>query len=179
MTQLTNNPAWQSQLKDAIDRHRESLITLFESYDLATLGEMVQKSMFDDIRTCVLAEYPFYANHPALKHEMGTQGLPAFGDRILEPKDVFLMSEQDIERFYALCKPIYIERKLIRQDDTYVVSWNRLRNKAFNDINDLIIDEVLPEDIRPVFDQNRYNITFMRRLHDIIRGALGICHPAT
>ena len=167
----------QREYATNIHKHKDRLITLFETHDLACLGEKVQESMFDDIKTQVLQQHVFTANNPELKDMMGTRGTPTFGERIKDPRDAYLMSENDHARFYQMCKPLYVQRKLITEDDKYIVNWNEIALKTFNEITDLIINEVLPGEFRGIFNDNRRNITQMRKLHEIIRSAVGVAKP--
>ena len=83
-----------AELRENCNRHRDTLIELLKSYDLAVLGRDMANAHEKDIHNRVLAENEFYVSR---RFERDCE--IKFGDRITDETYDFLMSKEDFERY--------------------------------------------------------------------------------
>ena len=79
------------------------------------------------------------------------------------------MSREDFERLQQLMLPIYVEEGLTDEKGYYIHNWDSERLEAKNQLVDFLLDEIVPTELRNVFDKERRNIVFMDKLIKIFR----------
>lgn len=61
-------------------------------------------------------------------------------------------------------QPLYVEAGLTDEKGYYITNWDMIACDARCELVDYIIDEIVPENFRKLFGQNRASIVFQEKL---------------
>ena len=155
-----------AELTENCNRHRDTLIELLKSYDLAVLGREMADAHEKDIHNRVLAENEFYVSR---RFERDCE--VKFGDRITDETYDFLMSKEDFERYLKLSRPIMVAEGVCDENGYYLTDWVSIKVNTMNVLVDFIIANILPTALRETFAMVRRNVVQEEKLIDITRKA--------
>ena len=142
---------------------RGKLSDLFRLYEVARLGNEVQNAQINDLYDKTLSENEFYA--AADERRMGINK----GDRIFSHKYDFLLSKDDFNRLLYLAGKKLEAAGICDKIGYYLVNWTIQMINAKNALIDFIIKNIVPEDFRPIFWENRRNVAKMEKLIEITK----------
>jgi len=159
-----------AELTKNCEGKKERLLELLKAFDLAELGRDVQRQQFKDIEKKVLKENEFFCGRDGLTKRCDEQ--PSFGERITDEKWSFLLSDEDFDRLQKMMQPLYVEAGLTDEKGYYITNWDMIACDARCELVDFIIDEIVPENFRKLFGQNRVSIVFQEKLINAFKNSI-------
>ena len=151
-----------AELLENCEANLSTLKNAMKVYELAKLGYDLQEQRSKDIYTRVLAENEFFAS----------EGCPdldiKIGDRIIEEKYDYLLSEDDFKKLLRLARPIHAKAGITNEDGIYLVNYSKIKVDAMNSLVDFIIQNILPQSVRQEFWLARRNVVREKQLISII-----------
>ena len=160
-----------AELSANIEEHRNELLDLMKTYDIAKLGRKQQEEESENIYNQVLSEHEFFANEGCEKLHVKA------GDRIIDDECSFLMSGDDLERYLSIAGDYMYKAGITDKEGSYIVKWVTITNKAYNALLDFIIETILPAPMAIHFQENRRRLIVMEKLIAIMRKAVGAPDP--
>ena len=155
-----------AELKKNCDGKLSKLNELITTLELAELGYKLQDERCKDVYNRVLAEHEFLCDKE-FSRDTGFK----VGDRITDEENLFLLSDEDIDRVTKLSRPIMVAEKITDKDGYFLENWGKMRCDARCELVEYIILEIVPEALRPIFWENRINYTFQEKLIKITKDA--------
>ena len=160
---MENEKQMCAELESNCTKNNERLLELMMTYELAKLGNEVQRQAFNDIYNEVLAKNEFYCK----SGEYERVGVKK-GDRITDAKDMWTLEECDFQKVMELSHPLEVERRLTDDKGYYITNWLTIEIGAKNELVNFIIDNILPKSLREGFEKARTSIVYQDKLLDII-----------
>ena len=160
---MENEKQMCAELESNCTEKKERLLELMKTYELAKLGNEVQRQAFNDIYNEVLAKNEFYCK----SDEYERVGVKK-GDRITDEKEMWTLDDEDFNKVMELSHPLDVERGLTDDKGYYITNWLTIEIGAKNELVNFIIDNILPESLREGFEKARTNIVYQDKLLDII-----------
>ena len=145
---------------------REKVAELFKALELAELGYKLQDERCKEIHNRVLSENNFLCDKDFAR-DTGFN----VGDRITDEDFLFLLSDSDFQKVMELSRPIMVAEKITDKDGYFLENWGKMRCDARCDLVEYIILEIVPAPLRPIFWENRVNVTFQDKLMKITKDA--------
>ena len=142
---------------------RNELTDLFKLYETTRLGYEVQNAQINDLYDETLLENDFRADKDG-----GRMGIKK-GDRVLSHEYDFLLSDGEFSRLLVLTGKKLTAAGICDKNGYYVTNWMMQTIRAKNHLIDFIIKNIVPEKFRPLFWENRRNVTKMDKLLDITK----------
>lgn len=160
---MANKKQMCAELESNCTENNERLLELMKTYELAKLGNEVQRQAFNDIYNEVLAKNEFYCN----KGDFERVGVKK-GDRITDEGNMWTLDDEDFNKVMALALPLQVERGLTDEKGYYITNWLTIEIGAKNELVNFIIDNILPKSLREGFEKARTSIVYQDKLLDII-----------
>ena len=160
---MTNEKKMCAELERNCTENKERLLELMKTYELAKLGNEVQRQEFDDIYNEVLAKNEFYCK----SDEYERVGVKC-GDRITDDRNMWTLEEDDFNKVMELSRPLEVERGLTDDNGYYITNWLTIELEAKQELVNFIIGNIIPSDIREQFAKVRTSIVYQDKLLDII-----------
>ena len=155
-----------AELTKNCEGKKEKLMDLLKAFDLACLGYDLQDQHVKGIHNRVLRENEFFA-----VHDLGRGQNIHVGDRITDEEFLFLLSDEDFHEVMKLSRPIMVAEKITDEDGYFLENWGKMRCDARCELVEYIILEIIPAALRPIFWDNRINVTFQDKLIKITKDA--------
>lgn len=158
-----------NELKQIVELERKckaninQLRELFKAYELAELGYNMQEQQIKDIENKVLNDNCFYANEGCERANINA------GERIIDETFLFLLSDDDFDKFQEMKLPLLEKEGITDEKGYYITNWLTIKCDAYRCLVNYIIDNIIPEEFRAVFERARLNITYTDKLINIIR----------
>lgn len=152
-----------AELKKNCETNRGKLSEFLKVYDLCVLGYDMQEQRCKDVYNKVLSENEFYASRDMKRAEIKV------GERITDRTCVFLLSDEDRDRLYALAHPILVAEGITDENDRFIEDWVTKRVHARKDLVEFIIQNIVPSEMRKKFWEVRHNIVQTDKLISIMR----------
>ena len=149
------NPANLSKLSDH-----------FKAWELAKIGEEMHDAICDECIDKVLANNEFFASEDYTR--VGIKK----GGRVLSHSDLFALSREDFDKVMQLSVPLWVAAGETDEEGNSVIPWVTMVCDSWRALVDFIIEQIIPAKLRPVFLENRRNVTQMNKLIEITRAAL-------
>ena len=160
---MANEKQMCAELESNCTENNERLLELMKTYELAKLGNEVQRQAFKDIYDEVLAKNEFYCK----SNEYERVGVKC-GDRIKDEKNLWTLDDDDFHKVMELSHPLEVERGLTDDKGYYITNWLTIEIGAKNELVNFIIDNILPKSLREGFEKARTSIVYQDKLLDII-----------
>lgn len=160
---MENEKQMCAELENNCTKNNERLLELMKTYELAKLGNEVQRQAFNDTYNEVLAKNEFYCN----KGDFERVGVKK-GDRITDEKDMWTLDDEDFHKVMELALPLQVERGLTDDKGYYITDWLTIEIGAKNELVNFIIDNILPKSLMEGFEKARTSIVYQDKLLDII-----------
>lgn len=160
---MENEKQMCAELESNCTKNKERLLELMKTYELAKLGNEVQKQASDDIYNEVLAKNEFYCK----SGEYERVGVKK-GDRITDAKDMWTLEECDFQKVMELSHPLEVERGLTDDKGYYITNWMTIEVEAKQELVNFIISHILPDSMAAVFMKVNHNVVYQDKLLDII-----------
>lgn len=160
---MENEKQMCAELESNCTKYNERLLELMKTYDLAKLGNEVQRQEFDDIYNEVLAKNEFYCK----SDEYERAGVKK-GERITDAEDMWTLEEYDFQKVMELSHPLEVERGLTDEKGCYITNWMTIEVEAKQELVNFIIDNILPKSLRKGLEKARTSIVYQDKLLDII-----------
>lgn len=151
-----------AELLENCEANIHTLKNAMKVYEMAKLGYDLQEQRSKEIYTRVLSEHEFYASIDCI--ELGVKA----GDRIIEDKYDYLLSEEDFQKLLKLARPLHVKEGITNNDGVYIVNYHQIKVEAMNSLVDFIIQYILPQSIRQEFWLVRRNVVREKQLISII-----------
>ena len=155
-----------SELTKNCEKHKARLLELMEIFDLAELGYDLQEQRCKDVHNRVFAEHEFFA-----KMDVKRLGISK-GDRIKDDDGMWLLSEEDFDRFFKIAIPILAEEKITDENGTFLENWNTQIVIARKELVEFLLTEVVPISMRKGFESCRWNIVHSNKLIEAFRSCV-------
>ena len=153
-----------AELESNCTENKERLLELMKTYELAKLGNKVQRQAFNDIYDKVLANNEFYCK----SKEYERIGVKC-GDRITEEKKLWTLDEDDFHKVMELALPLQVEEGLTDEKGCYITNWLTIEVEAKQELVDFIIENIIPSDMQEQFAKARTSIVYQDKLLDIVK----------
>lgn len=160
---MENEKRMRAELESNCTENKERLLELMKTYELAKLGNEMQRQQFNDIYDEVLANNEFYCK----SEEYERIGVKC-GDRITGEKDMWTLDKDDINKVMELALPLQVEQGLTDEKGFYITNWLTIEVEAKQELVNFIIDNILPASLREGFEKARTSIVYQDKLLDII-----------
>lgn len=160
---MENEKKMCAELERNCTANKVKLLDLMKCYDLAKLGNEVQRQEFKDIYNEVLAANEFFCK----SDEFERIGIKK-GDRITDGGNLWTLDEDDFNKVMELALPLQVERGLTDDKGYYITNWLTIEIGAKNELVNFIIDNILPKSLREGFEKARTSIVYQDKLLDII-----------
>lgn len=160
---MENEKQMCAELERNCTENKERLLELMKTYDLAKLGNEVQRQEFKDIYNEVLAKNEFYCKNGDFER-VGVKK----GDRITDEKNLWTLDDDDFHKVMELALPLQVEQGLTDDKGYYITNWLTIELDAKRELVDFIIDNILPKSLREGFEKARTSIVYQDKLLDII-----------
>lgn len=160
---MENEKQMCAELESNCTKNKERLLELMKTYELAKLGNEVQRQAFNDIYNEVLAKNEFYCN----KGDFERVGVKK-GDRVTDEGNMWTLDDDDFKKVMALALPLQVERGLTDDKGYYITNWLTIEIGAKNELVNFIIDNIIPASLRDCFEKARTSIVYQDKLLDII-----------
>lgn len=151
-----------AELLENCEANLSPLKNAMKVYELAQLGYDLQEQRSKEIYTKILSENEFFAFEDC--HELGIRK----GDRIIDDKYDYLLSEEDFQKLLKLARPLHVEYGITNKDGIYLVNYSKIKVEAMNSLVDFIIQNILPQPMRQEFWPVRRNVVREKQLISII-----------
>ncbi len=152
-----------AELKKNCETNREKLSELMKVYDLCVLGYDMQEQRSKDVYNKVLSENEFYAKRDCGRCEIKV------GERIIDEKFDFLLSDEDFARLQTLARPIFVAEGITDENGYFIENWVTKKVSARKDLVEFIIQNIVPSELRETFWEARQNIVQTDKLISIMR----------
>lgn len=150
------------------EENRDKLFELLKVYELAQLGHEIQEQECKSVCNQVLSENEFFAAKEFDRSPVQIK----IGDRILDEKYTFLLSDEDFDRLQELEAPILVEQEITDERGYYLTNWLETECDARRNLVNFIILNIVPESMRELFWKNRLNIVFCHKLIDAFKNSI-------
>lgn len=144
----------------------KKLFELMKLYDLAELGYKLQDEQTKEVYNEILAKNEFFVARD------DPHGKYAPGMRITSEDDSFMMSDEDFQRMLDLARPVMVERKITDENGYFLEDWFGMRQKAWRELVEYIIQEIVPDQMRDEFWARRTNVVFGDKLIDALKSSI-------
>ena len=141
------------------------LSDLFKAWELAKIGREMHDSICDECIDKALADNYFFASE-----DFKRVGIKK-GGRVLSHNDLFAISNEDFDKVMELSVPLWVAAGETDEEGNSIIPWVDLVCDARWALVDFIIEQIIPVKLRPVFLENRRNVTQMNKLIEITRAA--------
>lgn len=163
---MENEKQMCSELESNCTKNKERLLELMKTYELAKLGDEMQKQQFNDIYNEVLAKNEFYCKSGDYER-VGVK----CGDRITDEKNLWTLDDDDFHKVMELALPLQVEQGLTDDKGYYITNWLTIELAAKRELVDFIIGNIIPSDMREQFAKVRTSIVYQDKLLDIVKNA--------
>lgn len=163
---MTNEKQMCAELESNCTKNKERLLELMKTYELAKLGDEMQKRQFNDIYNEVLAKNEFYCKSDDYER-VGVK----CGDRITHEKNLWTLDDDDFHKVMEIALPLQVEQGLTDDKGCYITNWLTIKLGAKRELVDFIIDNIIPANMREQFAKVRTSIVYQDKLLDIVKNA--------
>lgn len=163
---MKNEKQMCAELESNCTKNKERLLELMKTYELAKLGDEMQKQQFNDIYNEVLAKNEFYCKSDEYERVSVKRG-----DRITDEKNLWTLDDDDFHKVMGLALPLQVEQGLTDDKGYYITNWLTIELDAKRELVDFIIDNIIPSDMREQFAEVRTSIVYQDKLLDIVKNA--------
>jgi hypothetical protein len=91
------------------------------------------------------------------------------GDRIRNEDAMWLLSDEDFDRFHKIAIPIMAKEGITDENGTFLENWLEKKIEARKELINFLIDEIVPDFMRKDLEPCRWNIVQGDKLIDIFR----------
>lgn len=160
---MENEKQMCAELERNCTENKERLLELMKTYELAKLGNEVQRQAFNDIYNEVLAKNEFYCK----SDEYERVGVKK-GDRITDEGNMWTLDDEEFNKVMQLALPLQVERGLTDDKGYYITNWMTIEVEAKQELVNFIISHILPDSMAAVFMKVNHNVVYQDKLLDII-----------
>ena len=160
------------ELSANIEKNRNELLDLMQTYDLAKIGLDRQNERENAVYDRVFRNHEFFACRDS--DYFGKKE----GERLENHEQRRLLSKQDFQRFLAIANEYSFNEGLTDESGHYVEPWIEAKCEARRNLFEFILHRILPSSMFKTFCDCTLNVLAMDKLIDIIRKAVRAPDPS-